>query len=75
MSDAMPARPVVREVSDHDADALAAIYNHYVRETIVTFEEEPITAAVMLTRVNAVRMAQLQTPQPAGHGVLRSPPS
>jgi L-amino acid N-acyltransferase YncA len=59
MSDTMPARPVVREVSDHDADALAAIYNHYVRETIVTFEEEPITAAVMQTRVNAVRMAQL----------------
>jgi L-amino acid N-acyltransferase YncA len=59
MSDAMPVRPVVREVSDHDADALAAIYNHYVRETIVTFEEEPITAGTMRTRMRAVADARL----------------
>ena len=34
----------VRGVAPSDAVAIAAIYNYYIAETIVTFEEEPVTA-------------------------------
>ena len=40
-------RPAVRA----DAASIAAIYNHYVEQTIVTFEEEPITKAEMSRRI------------------------
>jgi phosphinothricin acetyltransferase len=42
-----------------DAGAVAAIYNHYITETIVTFEEEAITASEMETRMRAVQSASL----------------
>ncbi|MCC7054547.1 MAG: N-acetyltransferase [Gemmatimonadaceae bacterium] len=45
---------MVREVTAADAGALAAIYNHYVRETVITFEEEPVTAAEMWHRIEEV---------------------
>lgn len=37
-----------------DAHALAAIYNHYVRETVITFEEAEVTPLEMGRRVAAV---------------------
>lgn len=46
---------VVRPATQDDAAALAAIYNHYIAETIVTFEEEPVDAAEMWQRVEEVR--------------------
>lgn len=50
---------VIRVAVDGDAAALAAIYNHYVTDTIVTFEEVPITGDEMLRRLHAVRDAAL----------------
>lgn len=50
---------VIRAAVDRDAAALAAIYNHYVTDTIITFEEVPISGAEMWRRVNAVRDAAL----------------
>jgi len=41
----------IRAVEISDSSALAAIYNHYVRETVVTFEEEPIHVAEMARRI------------------------
>lgn len=41
----------VREVRAADAPRIAAIYNHYVRETIVTFEEETVADAEMARRI------------------------
>ena len=35
--------PAGRAATPRDAGPLASIYNHYVRETIVTFEEEPVS--------------------------------
>jgi phosphinothricin acetyltransferase len=32
----------IRDAAAGDADAIAAIYNHYVAESIVTFETEPV---------------------------------
>jgi len=45
------APPVIRRVSPGDAAAIAAIYNHHVLETIVTFEETPVDEATMRGRI------------------------
>jgi len=44
----------IRPVTTDDAAAIAAIYNHYVADTIVTFEEQGVTAADMAGRINAI---------------------
>jgi phosphinothricin acetyltransferase len=49
----------VREASASDGAAIAAIYNHYIRETVITFEEEPISAGEMSRRMEAVRSSSL----------------
>ena len=41
----------VRPVSPDDATALAAIYNYYVRETVISFETEPLSAEEMRERI------------------------
>lgn len=48
---------VVRNVDDADAAALARIYNHYIAQTVVTFETEPVTAENMAQRVADTRRA------------------
>ena len=45
---------MIRVASTEDAPAICAIYNHYVTNTIVTFEEEPVTASEMRERIIAV---------------------
>lgn len=44
----------VRAVIPGDASALVSIYNHYVRETIVTFEEAPVSAETFSRRIGDV---------------------
>ena len=43
----------IRAVTQADAAAIAAIYNHYVRETIVTFEEAEVSGEEMSARIAA----------------------
>jgi L-amino acid N-acyltransferase YncA len=50
---------LVREAAETDAGAIAGIYNHYVRRTIVTFEEVPVDGAEIARRMAAVRTACL----------------
>ena len=45
----------VRPVSLEDAAAIAAIYNYYVQETVISFETEPLSAGQMGERI--VQMA------------------
>ena len=45
---------MIRPVTSSDAPALAAIYNPYIRDTIITFEEEPVTAEAMAARIERV---------------------
>ena len=45
---------MIRTATSVDASAICAIYNHYVTDTIVTFEEQPITIAEMRSRMDAV---------------------
>ncbi len=42
---------VYRQVESSDAAAIADIYNHYVLNTVVTFEEEPVSAGDMSDRI------------------------
>ena len=51
--------PMVRAADSGDAAALARIYNHYIDHTVVTFEEQAITAADMAARVAEVEAAGL----------------
>ena len=44
----------VRPAVEPDTAALASIYNHYIRHTLVTFEEEDVSAATMAERVRDV---------------------
>lgn len=41
----------VRPVSPDDAAALAAIYNYYVRETVISFETEPLGEEQLRERI------------------------
>jgi phosphinothricin acetyltransferase len=45
---------MIRPVLPTDAPALADIYNPYIRDTIITFEEEPVSAAEMGARIAKV---------------------
>jgi phosphinothricin acetyltransferase len=43
---------VIRTVDTGDADAIARIYNHYIANTVVTFEETPVTESQMQERIS-----------------------
>ena len=45
----------VRDAIPDDADAIIAIYNHFIANTTVSFEEEPVSAAAMRQRIADVR--------------------
>ena len=49
----------IRAATLADASAIVAIYNHFVRETIVTFEEVEIDAAAIGRRMESVWSASL----------------
>ena len=43
---------MIRPATLQDSPAIAAIYNHYVTNTVVTFETEPVTDEKMSARVD-----------------------
>lgn len=48
----------IRPATPHDAPALADLYNHYIRHSIITFEEEPVSAQAMAIRLKKVQQEQ-----------------
>lgn len=54
-----PAQILVRPARAADADAIAAIYDHYIAGTIITFEEESVGGDTMATRIADVEAAGL----------------
>jgi phosphinothricin acetyltransferase len=50
---------LVRSAQHDDSEAIARIYNHYVRETVVTFEEQEVSAREMAARMDQVVAASL----------------
>lgn len=49
----------IRPALPDDVVAIADIYNHYVLQSTVTFEEQPVTVADMTARVAEVSAARL----------------
>jgi phosphinothricin acetyltransferase len=45
---------MVRPVNAADAQAICGIYNYYIANTAITFEEEPISAGEMENRIRAI---------------------
>jgi phosphinothricin acetyltransferase len=45
---------MIRACATTDAAAIAEIYNYYVRETVVTFEETPVSADEMTQRIEHI---------------------
>jgi L-amino acid N-acyltransferase YncA len=43
--------PKIRPVNSEDAEAICAIYNHYVRNTTISFEEEDVAPSEMSRRI------------------------
>lgn len=41
----------IRDAGEQDADVIAAIYNHYIAESVVTFETEAVTQADIASRL------------------------
>ena len=54
-----PAQPTVRAAVAADVEAVAHIYNHYVTNTIVTFDEEPVPAGEVARRMEQVAASSL----------------
>jgi phosphinothricin acetyltransferase len=44
----------IRDVKENDAESICRIYNHHVRDTIVTFEEIEVTATEMAARIAGI---------------------
>ena len=44
----------IRPVAETDAEAITKIYNHYITDTTVSFETEPITTEEMLRRIRQI---------------------
>jgi L-amino acid N-acyltransferase YncA len=49
----------VRSAMASDAQAIARIYNYYIANTVITFEEEPVLPTTMATRVADIQGAHL----------------
>lgn len=45
---------MIRPCTPDDAEPICSIYNHYVRETVVTFEETSVPATEMAQRISDV---------------------
>lgn len=49
----------VRPAAEADAEQICGIYNHYVLNSTITFEELPVTPAEMSTRIRTTQSASL----------------
>jgi len=53
MAEEDAGQPIVRDASEQDAAACAAVYAPYVTDTVITFESDPPSAADMAERIRA----------------------
>lgn len=61
MAQARPGTPeiAIRPAATGDAETIARIYDPYVRDSVITFEEEPVPPAEMARRIDETRAAGL----------------
>ncbi len=57
MTDSQPV--IIRAATQADAGDIATIYNHYVTQTVITFEEEPVSPLEMSRRIAEVAASSL----------------
>ncbi len=50
---------MIRPAEQRDAAGIARIYDHYTRNTVITFEEQPVGVAGMAARIRDVQSAGL----------------
>ena len=48
---------MIRPVRETDAPAVSGIYQHYIEDTAITFEETPVESAEMAARIRAISAA------------------
>jgi phosphinothricin acetyltransferase len=48
------AQKMIRPVEEKDAAAIAGIYNYYIENTVITFEETPLPADEMEKRIRTI---------------------
>ena len=51
------SQAIVRPALEGDAAAIVAIYNHYIRDTVITFEEVELSVTEMAARMREVSAA------------------
>ena len=61
---------MIRPVNPEDAKAIASIYNHFIENTTISFEENPVTAAAIKQRIAGVLNANLPWLVHESDGVL-----
>ena len=44
---------MIREANSKDAKAIASIYNHYILNSAISFEEKPINEKIIIERINS----------------------
>jgi len=54
-----PEETIVRVAVAADMEAVARIYNHYVMQTVVTFEEEAVSSLEIYRRIQEVQLSSL----------------
>ncbi|AJY51002.1 arsinothricin resistance N-acetyltransferase ArsN1 family B [Halomonas sp. KO116] len=50
---------MIRDAVKGDSEAIAQIYNHYIENTAISFEEKPVSGAVIQARIESVQSAGL----------------
>ena len=50
---------MIRSATHDDAESIARIYNHYILNTVITFEEDAVTPTEMAGRIGKVQGASL----------------
>ena len=48
---------MIREATDKDAEAITEIYNYYIHNTVITFEEDELKAADIVKRIKSVQQS------------------
>lgn len=51
--------PLIRHVTEDDAESIVGIYNYYIQNTVITFEEEVVSAQEMSDRIGEVASSSL----------------
>ena len=50
---------MIRDADKDDANAIANIYNYYIENTAITFEEVPVSGSEMQRRIDSVQQCGL----------------